>query len=144
MSPLEIRFKNETIEMLRDTKTAKSPQHYVDGLCWLLYWPEFPRDGSAKELVELVEEDVLLDSILAEKPEPEDATVYIGEENEDETLRSFGVIVCHYSVAQQAIGTIRVIAPPRMGYSQPIGGVNFLSSLMGQLVEDLYAGESLA
>ena len=72
-----------------------------------------PRDGSAKELVELFEEDVLLDSILAGKPEPEDVKAYIGEENQDETLRSFGVIVCHYGVTQQAIGTICEISPTR-------------------------------
>ncbi len=143
LNPLENRVKNETIEMLRDTETAKSPQHYVDGLRWLLNQPEFSRDGSANELVELLEEDVLLDSILAGKAQPENVSVYIGEENQDETLRPFGVIVCHYGVGQQATGTICVIGPTRMGYSQAIGGVSFLSSLMSQLVGELYTSESL-
>ena len=40
--------------------------------------------------------------ILARKPEAADVAVYIGEENPDETLRPFGVIVCQYGVSQQA------------------------------------------
>ena len=72
-----------------------------------------PRDGIAKDLVELVEEDMLLDSILAGRPEPEDAMVYIGEENQDETLRYIGMIVCHHGVARQATGTICEIGATR-------------------------------
>ena len=141
LSPLEARVKIETMTMLRDVETAKSPEHYIDGLRWLLNQPEFSRDGSARGLVELVEDDMLLGSILAQKPEAEDVAVYIGEENPDETLRSFGMIVCQYGVSQQATGTICVIGPTRMGYAQAIGGVSFLSSLMDQLVGELYGGD---
>lgn len=141
LSPLETRVKNETVTMLRDVETAKSPEHYIHGLRWLLNQPEFSRDGSARGLVELVEEDMLLGSILAQRPEADDVAVYIGEENPDETLRSFGMIVCQYGLSQQATGTICVIGPTRMGYAQAIGGVNFLSSLMDQLVGELYGGD---
>ena len=140
LTPLEARVKRDTVAMLREAETYSSPEHYVDGLRRLLDQPEFSQGSRAKELVELVEEQVLLEGIISETPTDGDVVVYIGGENRQESLRPFGVILCQYGIPSQASGTICVIGPTRMGYTQAIGGVSFLSSFMSQLVLELYGG----
>ncbi|HLF03718.1 MAG TPA: heat-inducible transcriptional repressor HrcA [Dehalococcoidia bacterium] len=139
---LEERIKRETTVMLREADTFGPPEHYVDGLRRLLQQPEFSHAQRAREVVEMVEERVLLDDVLAEAPpQAGDVTVYVGAENRKEALRPFGVVLCQYGVPGQASGTICVIGPTRMGYVQAIGGVTFLASVMSQLVLELYGGE---
>jgi heat-inducible transcriptional repressor len=142
LTALEERVKNETMLMLQEAGTSGTPEHYVDGLRWLLDQPEFSAANSARELVELVEERVLLDSLLAKMPGAGNLAVYIGDENPEETLRPFGVILCRYGSSQRASGTICLLGPTRMGYAQAISGVNFLSSLMNDLVTEVYGGST--
>ncbi len=140
LTPLEERIRTDTVLMLREDETYTSPLHHVDGLRWLLNQPEFSQGGRARELVEMLEEEVLLESLLLELPESGDIAVYIGDENREEPLRPFGVILGQYGIPHQASGTICVIGPTRMGYAEAISGVSFLSSFMSQLVLELHGG----
>jgi len=138
LSPLEERVRQETTLMLKEASSDTTPEHYVDGLRRLLDQPEFAQSGRAKALVEMVEERVLLESLLPQLPETRDVAVYIGEENQEANLHPYGVILCQYGCANQATGTICVIGPTRMGYAEAIGGVTFFSSLMSKLVGELH------
>ena len=140
LTPLGARVKRDTVAMLKEAETFSFPEHHVDGMRRLLDQPEFSQANRAKELVELVEERVLLEGVLSETPSDGDVSVYVGEENREESLRPFGVIVCQYGIPHQVSGTICVIGPTRMGYTQAIGGVSFLSSFMSQLMLDFYGG----
>ena len=142
LGPLEERVRQSAVSLLREADTYSTPEHYVDGLRWLLNQPEMSQGSQARELVELLEEQVLLGSVLSEQPDSDDIAVYIGGENSEEHLRPFGVILCQYGIPQQASGTICVIGPTRMSYADTISGVGFLSSLMSRLVLDLYGGRS--
>lgn len=142
LTSLEERVKRDIVGMLREAETDASLEHYVDGLRLLLNQPEFSQASRAKELVEMLEERVLLESVLSETPQEDDVAVYIGEENRNEALRPFGVILCQYGIPRQSSGTICVVGPTRMGYAQAISGVRYLSSYMGQLVLELHGGGS--
>ena len=142
LGPLEERVRQSALSLLREADTYSIPEHYVDGLRWLLNQPEMSQGSQARELVELLEEQVLLGSVLSEQPDTGDIAVFIGGENSDEHLRPFGVILCQYGIPQQASGTICVIGPTRMSYADTISGVGFLSSLMSRLVLELYGGRA--
>ena len=128
------------LSLLREADNYAIPEHYVDGLRWLLNQPEMAQGSQARELVELLEEQVLLGSVLSEQPDSGDIAVFIGGENMEESLRPFGVILCQYGIPNQASGAICVIGPTRMNYADTISGVGFLSSLMSRLVLELYGG----
>jgi len=138
LTPLEERVKHDTGAKLREAETDAALEHYVDGLRLLLNQPEFAQGRHARELVEMVEERVLLEKVLAEAPESDNITVYIGGENREEALRPFGVILSRYGIPHRASGTICVIGPTRMGYAQAMSGVSYLSSVMGRLVLELH------
>ena len=142
LGPLEERVRQSALSLLQEADTYSIPEHYVDGLRWLLNQPEMSQGSQARELVELLEEQVLLGSVLSEQPDTGDIAVFIGGENSDEHLRPFGVILCQYGIPQQASGTICVIGPTRMSYADTISGVGFLSSLMSRLVLELYGGRA--
>ena len=139
LTPLEERLKRESVDLMREAEGGGTQDHYVDGLRRLLNQPEFSQGSRAKELVEMVEERVLLESVLSEVPAPDDIAVFIGGENQHEALRPYGVILCGYGIPGQIGGTICVIGPTRMGYAQAISGVRYLSSAMNQLVQDFHA-----
>ena len=134
LSPLEEMVKDDAISILKDIDTEAALEHYVDGLRLLLRQPEFAETRRAKEVVEILEERVLLRSVLSEVPDQGSMGVFIGEENQEEALRPFGVILSRYGIPDEASGTIGVIGPTRMEYPSIIGGVRFLSSFMSDLI----------
>ena len=134
LTPLENMVKTQTLSALKKMDLEASVGFYVDGLRLLLGQPEFDHTGRAREVVEMVEERVLINSILAEAPGQGSVGVFIGEENSQEVLKSFTVVLGRYGVPQEASGTIGVVGPTRIGYETTIGGVRFLSSLMSGLM----------
>ena len=137
LSFLEERVKEGSVSLMREAESANTQEHYTDGLRLLLNQPEFSKGDLARELVRLVEERALLESVLSTIPKrenTEDPIVYIGSENRDEFLNPFGVILCQYGVPHGVSGTICVIGPKRMEYVTAIGGVRHLSAFMSQMV----------
>ena len=49
-------------------------------------------------------------------------------------MNPFGIILFQDGVPQRVSGTIGVTGPRRMGYGTAVGGVRYLSALMGQMV----------
>ena len=65
--------------------------------------------------------------------------VIIGNENKEQALQRCSVILNRYGIPGRAEGAIGVIGPTRMLYNQAIPTVTYLSSLMSELVSELYA-----
>ena len=134
LTPLEVMVRDNTVSILKDMETEAAFEHCVDGLRLLLSQPEFAETQRAKAIVEILEERVLLKSLLSEAPDKSSMAVFIGEENREEVLRPFSVIISRYGIPQEASGTIGVIGPTRMEYASVIGGVRFFSSFMSDLI----------
>ena len=112
-------------------------EHYTDGLRRLLSQPEFSQGELARQLVQLVEGMKPVEQVLNASRETEEPAVFIGSENQEEFLNSFGVIMCNYGIPQSMSGTICVIGPKRMEYMEyvaAIGGVRHISAFMSQMV----------
>ncbi len=134
LNPLEEMVRDDTISILRDIDTEAALDHCIDGVRLLLGQPEFAETRRAKEIVEVLEQKVLLRGILSEAPDTGSVSVFIGEENQEEVLRPFSVVLSQYGIPQEAYGTLGVIGPTRMEYGNVIGSVRFLSSLMSELI----------
>ena len=134
LDPFEEMVRDNTISVLKDIDTESALEHSVDGLRLMLGQPEFAETSKAKEVVEIFEERVLLKSILSEAPDQGDLAVFIGEENQEEALRPYSVVLSRYGIPHEAFGTIGVVGPTRMEYASVLGGVRFLSTFMSELV----------
>ena len=138
LTPLEEAVREGTITALEGMEAESALEHYVDGLRLLLNQPEFAETGRAKEIVEILEERVLLRSILSEAPNEGSMGVFIGDENPKEELKPFSVIMSQYGIPRESSGTISVVGPTRMEYASAIGGVRFLSSYMSELIMSVH------
>ena len=134
LDPFQDLVKENTIAMLKEVDNEAALEHSVDGLRLLLSQPEFAEGRRAQALVELLEERVLLRSILMEAPGQGATAVYIGEENQQEALRSYSVVLSGYGATSGPSGTIGVIGPTRMEYPTIMGGIRFLSACMSDLL----------
>ena len=134
LTPFEEMIMDQVASTLRDADAESALDHSVDGLRLLLAQPEFGETQRAREVVEILEERVLLKSILSEVPRQGSVEVIIGAENREEPLRPFSVVLSQYGIPGEASGAIGVVGPTRMGYGNAIGGVKYLSSFLSGLV----------
>ena len=134
LTPFERAVARDALAVLRQDTESAAKEHSIDGLRLLLRQPEFDRRGKAQEVLELLEENILVNSILSEVPETGEIAVHIGEENAEESLKPFSIVLCQYGLPEEAAGVVAVIGPTRLEYSSVIGGVRFLSSYMGDLI----------
>ncbi len=88
-------------------------------------------------LVEALEERTLLNSLLGSLGSEVGVKVTIGNENKEEALQECSVILSNYGA--QARGALGVIGPTRMPYHQAIPIVNYLSSIMSGVINEIYA-----
>ena len=140
LTPFEEAVRQVTLSILREDCDEGSADLSIDGIRLLLAQPEFSQMGKAREVIESLEDKILVKSIVSEAPQAGNLAIYIGEENAEERLKPYSVVLCQYGIPEEASGVVGVIGPTRMEYSQVIGGVKFLSSFMSDLVASTHSG----
>jgi len=117
-----------------------SGQIYRDGLVQILEAPDFAGGEHVRKIVRVFEQRTLLEQVLGEYPD--NATgiqVMIAGEGRYAELQDISLVIGRYGVTDRATGVVGVIGPLRMPYSRTISAVRFVSGLMSEMVEDIYA-----
>ncbi|MCR6483265.1 heat-inducible transcriptional repressor HrcA [Amycolatopsis sp. OK19-0408] len=92
---------------------------------------DFP--GSLRQVLEALEEQVVVLKLLAAARNPGAITVRIGEENEDEQMRSTSVVSIGYG-QDMVLGGMGVVGPTRMDYPGTIAAVRAVANYVGQIL----------
>ena len=138
-TPLENEILMATLLVLQEESRAIHRDHYVDGLRNLLRQPEFTENNKIHALVERVEDGSLVQAVLEELPNGGMVRVIIGQENRGDVLWPLSVVICQYGRLHQAVGALGAVGPTRMEYSKAIAGVQFMSSVMSDMMENVHA-----
>ncbi|AIJ22015.1 MULTISPECIES: heat-inducible transcriptional repressor HrcA [Amycolatopsis] len=93
---------------------------------------DFP--GSLRQVLEALEEQVVVLKLLAAARNPGAVTVRIGEENEDEQMRSTSVVSIGYGKNDMLLGGMGVVGPTRMDYPGTIAAVRAVANYVGQIL----------
>lgn len=93
---------------------------------------DFP--GSLRQVLEALEEQVVVLKLLAAARGPGAITVRIGEENEDEQMRSTSVVSIGYGTEDMLLGGMGVVGPTRMDYPTTIAAVHAVANYVGQIL----------
>jgi heat-inducible transcriptional repressor len=93
---------------------------------------DFP--GSLRQVLEALEEQVVVLKLLAAARNPGAITVRIGEENEDEQMRSTSVVSIGYGRDDMVLGGMGVVGPTRMDYPGAIAAVRAVANYVGQIL----------
>jgi len=143
LPPAERQVMDCVINMMQAEDEEDYEEPYLDGLHFMMNQPEFSHNRETATLMEMVEHRNLLKSILPKKSGG-GVEVIIGRENKDEAFRNYSVVISHYGIPGEAVGVVCVVGPTRMQYTHTIPSVNYLSSLLSQLVAGLYGKENPA
>ena len=65
--------------------------------------------------------------------------MFIGRENAPVEMAEVALVLAPYGRPGRAVGVVGVLGPTRLRYPQAIGTVRFVSALMNELVDHLYA-----
>jgi heat-inducible transcriptional repressor len=126
------------LRMMYMEDESNAEEAYLEGWHFLLHQPEFEQTSRVLALMELAERRNLLRTILPQKMPTRGVKVVIGRENEAEAIRDYSIIIGHYGLAGEAVGTVGVVGPTRMEYGKNLSIVNYLVSVLNELISELY------
>jgi heat-inducible transcriptional repressor len=138
LSPVEEQVMKIVSELMRDEEGEEYEEPYIDGLRHMLRQPEFASSDKIAAIMEMLEQKSLLKSFLPRVLTGEGVRVVIGRENKENVMRDCSMILTKYGIPGEVGGAIGVMGPTRMEYQRAIPTVSFLSTVMSELVSELY------
>jgi heat-inducible transcriptional repressor len=112
---------------------------FSDGLLNVMAAPEFDRSEKVRQVFTALENRAYLGSLVEAVARAGGIQIFIGHENSPREMQDVSLILAPYGRIGRAVGVVGVLGPTRMPYSQAIASVEFVSGLMNELVEHLYA-----
>jgi heat-inducible transcriptional repressor len=89
-----------------------------------------------RPILEALEEQVVLLTLLSEATDPSMIRVSIGEENQLEALRTASVVATGYGPGSQALAGLGVLGPTRMDYPGAMAAVRAVARYVGRILAD--------
>ncbi|MFC2043774.1 heat-inducible transcriptional repressor HrcA [Chloroflexota bacterium] len=143
-SSTESQLTDCLVRIMRAEEEQECDEPHIEGLQFTLNQPEFAHSYRVQGLVKLMEQRNLLRTITPRELLGHSVQVVIGRENKAEVLYDYSVVIGRYGLAKAAVGTIGVIGSTRMPYTRTIAVVNYLSSVLSELVARLYGKDQTA
>src|ERR1035437_4091250 len=138
LSPVEQGVTDCVMKIMEGEDQLEFEEPYLHGMQYMLGQPEFAQNKRMLGLMELVERRQLLQSIVPQDMRKRGVQVIIGKENKVEVIHDYSVIISHYGLPGEAVGTIGVLGPTRRAYGRTIATAAYLSSMLSELVSELY------
>jgi len=136
-----LRYKQVIKELVDFLHKNIKPQYaervYRGGTTNILDQPEFRDLDKVKALLDLLEKDEVISSVLMENI-GKGITVSIGEENQYEEMKDCSVVTATYKIGEKQIGTIGVIGPTRMEYSKVIAVLDLTARTLSEVLTEMF------
>jgi len=110
-------------------------QLYVSGASLMLGQPEFATPEQMQRLIETFESKKQLLELLDRSQAAQGVQIFIGSESSHVDLEGCSLITSTFSNQKGAIGTLGVIGPVRMNYSQVVPIVDFTAQLVSRVLD---------
>ncbi|MEO5939716.1 MAG: heat-inducible transcriptional repressor HrcA [Candidatus Limnocylindrales bacterium] len=133
------RVGARVIAAVRDYDSTGIEEVFSDGPLHVMEAPEFERSDKLRRVFAALENRAYLGELLDRVAGTGTVQVFIGAENAPEEMRDVSLVLAPYGEPGRAVGVVGVLGPTRMAYSQAIGTVRFVSTLMNELVQHIYA-----
>jgi len=133
LPPMEEQITQVVVQFMKAEDEQQYEELYLDGLRHLVSQSDIMESRQILDLVEAIEGRKVLSRLLSSLGNISGIRVTIGDENEEEALHGCSVILSKYG-ADERTGTIGVIGPTRMQYNRAIPVVDYVSTLMSELL----------
>jgi heat-inducible transcriptional repressor len=138
---LERQVLELIIRAMRQLEEQLNDQIHSDGLIEILSQPEFTQIARVRQVLELLQGGKGLSPLIPQALASSGVQVVIGGEHSRDEMREYSVVLSRYGVAGEVEGVLGVIGPTRMPYPRTISTVRYISSVMSDLLGELYGGE---
>jgi heat-inducible transcriptional repressor len=125
--------------ILREYDATAVEDVYSDGLLNVMAAPEFAESDKLRRVFSALENRAYLGELVGTVAEAGTVRVIIGSENRAPDMHDVSLVMAPYGRPGRAVGVVGVLGPTRMAYPHAIGTVRFVSGLMHELVDHLYA-----
>lgn len=133
----------ELLSLVEDVlKDAASEQMYVDGQINLLNNTSEHNVKDIRSLYELIDHDNLFSNLMDSKADSKDKNypikVKLGSELPNDLLKNYSLLTAEYNVGSHGKGTIALLGPTNMPYSQMIGLLEYFRNELAKKLLDYY------
>jgi heat-inducible transcriptional repressor len=111
---------------------------YRDGLANVLREPEFVDADKFRQVVEVLEQRGILETVLTKILNANGVQIIIGGEGTYEAIDDFSLVLSPYGIRGKASGVLGIMGPTRMPYARAISTVRYVAHLMDSLMTDVY------
>jgi heat-inducible transcriptional repressor len=136
---LPYRIGERVVRAMHDFDGAAIEELFSDGLLNVMAAPEFAQSDKLRRVFAALENRAYLAQLIGGVAHDGRVRVYIGSENPAEEMADVSLVLAPYGNPDRAVGVVGVLGPTRMAYPQAIGTVRFVSGLMNELIDHLYA-----
>jgi heat-inducible transcriptional repressor len=111
---------------------------YVEGLRYIAAQPEFDTGEHLQPVVEAIERDGVLSSLMEPLLRSEGVYVAIGQEQPLERLRECAAILATYGRPDELLGVVAVLGPTRLQYWHAVPMVDYIAGMLDRLLEETF------
>jgi heat-inducible transcriptional repressor len=133
------RIGERVVRALHEFDGDAIEELFSDGLLNVMAAPEFAQSEKLRRVFAALENRAYLAQLIGGVAHDGRVRVYIGSENPAEEMADVSLVLAPYGNPDRAVGVVGVLGPTRMAYPQAIGTVRFVSGLMNELIDHLYA-----
>jgi heat-inducible transcriptional repressor len=133
------RVADRVVRALHEFDGAAIEELFSDGLLNVMAAPEFAQSEKLRRVFAALENRAYLARLIDGVAGSGRVCVFIGHENPAEDMSDVSLVLAPYGRPGRAVGVVGVLGPTRMAYPQAIGTVRFVSGLMNELIDHLYA-----
>ncbi|MEO7117526.1 MAG: heat-inducible transcriptional repressor HrcA [Candidatus Limnocylindrales bacterium] len=139
VSPLELRAMDRVAVMMHEFDSATVEDIFSEGILNVMDAPEFAQSEKLRRVFGVLQDRRFIGGLTRRVSDGGGVHVFIGHENDREEMHDVSLILAAYGRPGRATGVVGVLGPTRMAYSHAINTVRYVSGLMNELVDHLYA-----
>jgi heat-inducible transcriptional repressor len=136
---LVVQAAERILRQMREFDASSVQDVFSEGLLNVMEAPEFARSEKLRRVFSVLQDRGYLGRLLPQLARDGDVRVIIGSENPPEEMHDVSLVLAPYGRAGRALGVVGVLGPTRMAYPHAISTVRYVSGLMNELVDHLYA-----
>ncbi len=109
-----------------------------DGLLEMLQQPEFEQVERVRQAIEILTEGKGINPLIPQVLQSNGVQVVIGGEHGQDNMREYSLILSRYGREGEIAGVVGIFGPTRMPYPRSISSVRYISTVMSNLLAELY------
>jgi heat-inducible transcriptional repressor len=140
LTPPFDELERQVLELVARAMRQVNKEIHSDGLIEILSQPEFTHVQRVRQVLEILQGGKGLSPLIPRALASNGVQVVIGGEHSNDEMREYSVVLSRYG-ADEVVGVLGVIGPTRMAYPRTISTVRYISTVMSDLVGELYGSE---